>query len=99
MQLKWTEPAADDLEEVEAFIARDNSPAVAIDVVLKIINTLETVLPVHPDAGRLGRVQGTRELVIGGVPYLVVYRLNDTERWIEVLRVLHDAQRWPDTSR
>lgn len=95
MQLKWSEPATNDLEEVEAFIARDNSPVVAIDVVLKIIDATEGLLPVHPEAGRSGRMRGTRELVIDGVPYVVVYRLNKTERWVEVLRVLHDAQQWP----
>ncbi|MGM0632848.1 MAG: type II toxin-antitoxin system RelE/ParE family toxin [Pseudomonadota bacterium] len=95
MQLKWTEPATDDLDEVEAFISRDNSPVVAIDVVLKIIDTVERVLPVHPEVGRSGRVRGTRELVVDSVPYVVVYRLNKAERWIGVLRVLHDAQHWP----
>lgn len=98
MQLKWSEPATDDLETVEAFIARDNRPVVAIDVVLKVIDTVEAVLPVHPEAGRSGRLKGTRELVIDGVPYVVVYRLNKAERWIEILRVLHDAQDWPQRS-
>lgn len=95
MQLKWTEQATNDLEEVEAFIAQDNSPVVAIDVVLRIIDTAERLLPVYPEAGRSGRVRGTRELVIDGVPYVVVYRLNKIEHCIEILRVLHDAQHWP----
>lgn len=94
MQLKWSEPATDDLEDVETFIARSNSPVVAIDVVLKIIDTTEAVLLVHPEAGRSGRARGTRELVIDGVPYVVVYHLNKAKRWIEILRVLHDAQDW-----
>lgn len=94
MQLKWSEPATDDLEDVEAFIARDNSPVVAMDGVLKVIDTVEALLSAHPDAGRSGRVRGTRELVIAAVPYVVVYRLNKADRWIEILRVLHDAQDW-----
>lgn len=96
MQLKWTEPATDDLDGVEAYIARDNSPLVAMDVVLKIIDTTEAVLPAHPEAGRSGRVKGTRELVLDGLPYVVVYRLNKAKRWVEILRVLHDAQHWPN---
>lgn len=95
MQLKWTEPATFDLEETEAYIARDNSPAVAIDVVLQIIDTTEELLSAYPEAGRAGRARGTRELVIEGIPYVVVYRLNKIERWVEVLRVLHDGQQWP----
>ena len=47
----------------------------------------------HPELGRPGRITGTRELVVAGLPYLVVYRVNDST--VEVLRVLHDAQEWP----
>jgi toxin ParE1/3/4 len=42
--------------------------------------------------GRPGRVQGTRERVITGTPYLVVYRVRHE---VEILRVLHGAMRWP----
>ncbi len=38
-------------------------------------------------------MEGTRELVVAGLPYLVVYRLSD--QVVEVLRVLHHAQEWP----
>jgi toxin ParE1/3/4 len=39
-------------------------------------------------------VPDTRELVIARTPFVVAYRLrNET---IEILRVLHGAQRWPD---
>jgi toxin ParE1/3/4 len=43
--------------------------------------------------GRPGRVTGTRELVISGTPFVVIYRLQ--EQSIEVLRLLHSAQQWP----
>jgi toxin ParE1/3/4 len=35
----------------------------------------------------------TRELVISGLPYLVVYRIRGDV--IEITRILHGAQRWP----
>lgn len=60
MQLKWTEPAAADLYDIEAYITRENSLDVAISVVLKVINTTEMILSDHPMAGRSGRVKGTR---------------------------------------
>ncbi|MFO1389418.1 type II toxin-antitoxin system RelE/ParE family toxin [Cellvibrio sp.] len=92
MQIKWTDLAVKDLDSIEAYITKENSPIVAIDLVLKIINVTELVLINHPKAGRIGRVKNTRELVIDGIPFLVVYRqLNE----IQVLRVLHDAQQWP----
>ena len=95
MQLKWTELAANDLETIEAYTTEDNSPAVAMDVVINILNITEKLLVVHPGAGRPGRVKNTLELVIDGQPYVVVYRDNREIRSIEILRVLYQAQRWP----
>ena len=95
MQLKWTDLAGEDLERIEAYITQENSPSVAIDVVLRVIETTEMILPDHPSAGRIGRVKGTRELVIDGVPFIAVYRLVERLSEIQVLRVLHDAQQWP----
>lgn len=46
-----------------------------------------------PAAGRPGRVEGTRELVIPDLPYVVVYALEGEEA--QILRVLHAAQEWP----
>jgi len=68
VQLNWTEPAKEDLVDIEAYIAEDNSLVVAIDVVLKIIDTTERLLREHPESGRLGRLRSTRELVIDGTP-------------------------------
>jgi plasmid stabilization system protein ParE len=47
----------------------------------------------HPAIARPGRVAGTRELVVIGTPYIVIYRIEATA--IVILRVLHAAQRWP----
>ena len=95
MKLKWTDLANADLDQVQAYISQENSIIVAIDVVLKIINTAELILSNHPEAGRLGRVRNTRELVISGVPFIVIYRKVQSLRRVEILRVLHDAQQWP----
>ena len=95
MQLKWTDLAESDLEKIEAHIAQDNSPTVAIDVVMNIIDSTNLSLPEHPRAGRQGRLKNTRELVIDGLPFIVIYRENISTNYIEVLRVLHNAQQWP----
>lgn len=95
MQIKWTDLANNDLDHIELYIAKDNSPAVAIDVVLKIIATVENTLPSQPRAGRIGRVKGTRELVIAGIPFIAIYRIHEPQRQLQILRVLHGAQLWP----
>lgn len=95
MQLKWTDFAAKDLDNIETYIATENSPLVAVDVVLKVINSSELILSTHPQAGRPGRVNGTRELVIDGIPFVLIYRIVDRLDQVQILRVLHDAQQWP----
>ena len=50
----------------------------------------------YPRMGRPGRRRGTRELVVPGTPFLVVYRIQDQgSRQIQVIRFLHGAQQWP----
>lgn len=95
MQIKWTDLAAKDLDNIEAYIATENSPLVAVDVVLKVINSSDVILSNHPQAGRPGRVSGTRELVIDGIPFILIYRIVDRLGQVQILRVLHDAQQWP----
>ncbi len=47
----------------------------------------------HPEGARPGRVRGTRELVVTGTPYVVVYRVEPSA--VLILRMVHGAQRWP----
>jgi toxin ParE1/3/4 len=92
MHLEWSYFARADREEIFDYIEADNPrAAVAVD---DRIQTHVEGLAQFPEMGRLGRIEGTRELVIPGTPYIAAYRIvGDTLR---VLRVLHGAQRWPD---
>lgn len=73
------------------YISRD-SPAAAERLVAAIEDGLE-LLARHPAMGRPGRVEGTRELVIPGTPYIIPYRVRADR--VEVLRVFHAARKWP----
>jgi hypothetical protein len=44
--------------------------------------------------GQLGRVSGTRELVIPGTQYLIIYHYDKSS--VIILRILFGAQQWPD---
>jgi toxin ParE1/3/4 len=48
----------------------------------------------YSNLGRTGRVAGTRELVIAGLPYTVPYYLKGQE--VRILAVMHGARKWPD---
>ncbi|NVN93610.1 MAG: type II toxin-antitoxin system RelE/ParE family toxin [Desulfuromonadales bacterium] len=91
--LKWLKRAERDLDHVQAYIAQDN-PQASVEMVLTIIAAVEQ-LDAFPGIGRPGRVQGTKELVVAGTPYIVPYRKKG-ER-IEILRVYHEARLWPET--
>jgi toxin ParE1/3/4 len=41
----------------------------------------------------MGRVEGTRELVIRGLPFIVIYRV--TVDSVDLLAVIHGAQQYP----
>lgn len=93
MRLRWTRLAEQDLEAIAQYIGQD-SPAAAARVVLELIDQAETLLPGNPAIGRPGRVLGTRELVIGRLPYILAYRVRDKS--VEILRVLHTSRAWPE---
>ena len=92
MRLRWTRRAERDLDEIASYIGQD-SPAAAARVILELIDRVEANLIKRPASGRAGRVLGTRELVMGELPYVVPYRVREQD--IEILRVLHTSRRWP----
>ena len=91
MRLVWSSFAVADREQIFEFIALENHiAAVRCDTE---ISEQTSRLSDFPDIGRPGRVPGTRELVVQRTPFMVAYRVSETE--IRILRVLHGAQMWP----
>jgi toxin ParE1/3/4 len=83
--------AAENLFRVFEYIRPDN-PTAAERVVRTIYESAGS-LESFPFRGRVGRVDGTRELVLPSLPFVIVYRV--LEDAIEVAAVIHGAQRWP----
>jgi addiction module RelE/StbE family toxin len=94
LRLRWTRLAERDLEAIAEYVGQD-SPAAAVRVVLELMEQAATLLPAHPAIGRPGRVLGTRELVIGHLPYIIAYRVRDRD--VEIVRVLHTSRAWPES--
>ena len=92
MKIRWTAVAADDLKSVHEYL-NEHAPAQADTVVDRILTGID-VLEQYPNLGRQGRLDGTRELVITGTPFIVFYRLQKSQ--VEILGVLHAARKWPD---
>lgn len=92
MNLVWSALALADRDSIFSHIEADN-PRAAIAVDERIAGASRRLID-FPDSGRPGRVAGTRELVIPGTPYIAAYVV--TAEKVRILRVLHEAQRWPD---
>jgi toxin ParE1/3/4 len=93
LKLLWLPGAIATLDAQLEYIAQDK-PNAAIEQGDRVVAQVDQLLD-HPNLGRPGRVQGTRELVIGRTPFIVVYRVRPRARRIELIRVLHGAQHWP----
>ncbi len=91
MRVKWTRKALANLDSAVEYIAADK-PVAAAGVARKIVNAAENLAD-QPRMGRPGRVAGTRELVVLGLPYILPYvEKNGT---VFILRVLHTSMKWP----
>lgn len=93
MIIEWLPAAERDFDSIVDYIAVDN-PAAAIAQGDEIQEQVAKLLQ-HPQLGRAGRTKGTRELVVVNTPYLVAYRIKPGA--IQILRILHGAQQWPDS--
>jgi addiction module RelE/StbE family toxin len=86
----WRPTATSDRRKIIAYIAED-SPKAAIELGDLFIQKAAQ-LDQFPMQGRIGRVKGTRELVVHP-NYILIYRI--LPQTVEILRVKHTAQHWP----
>ena len=91
MRIRWTRAAAEDLEHIKDYLT-EHSPRLAQSTVLELYETIRS-LKTSPRRGRLGREEGTRELVLSRLPYIVAYRIKEPA--VEVLHIFHGAQNRP----
>ncbi|MBI5495857.1 MAG: type II toxin-antitoxin system RelE/ParE family toxin [Deltaproteobacteria bacterium] len=83
--------AHDDLRNILEWIGR-HQPAAAVEQVDRVLTAIDG-LREFPMMGKPGRVEGTREFVVTGTPFIVAYEVRDA--LLAVLRVRHGRQRWP----
>ena len=88
MRIRWTPAAASDLERISGYL-RDHHPQYQRPTIRKLYESI-LELKDFPYRGRVGREEGTRELLFLPLPYIAVYRVKGDD--IEVLRIYHAAQ-------
>jgi toxin ParE1/3/4 len=95
MQVRWSPEAADDLERIVEYIYRENPSAG--QRVAQTIYERAGALKTLPYRGRPGRIDGTRELPLPSLPFIVIYRVLNRADAVEIVNIIHGAQRWPPT--
>ena len=94
MKVIWTVPARRDLELIAEYLMQNQS-ATEAGRILGIIRDRTKDLGKFPNKGRAGRIEGTRELVILGTPFIAPYRVRDEN--VEILTVFHGSRQWPES--
>ena len=90
----WSQDAIKDITAQATFIAQDNKKA-ALRVAEAIQNAGKK-LGGH-STGRPGRVEGTYEKSVTGLPYIIVYLIlgTDAGEAVFIVHVVHTARKWP----
>jgi toxin ParE1/3/4 len=73
MRIRWLRTALRNLDQHADYIAKDD-PIAARNAVQRIRAAVDQ-LAEYPNMGRIGMVPLTRELIVGGTPWIIVYRV------------------------
>lgn len=92
LKLEWKATAIADLLAIVDYISDENPDAA--QALKDEIEAKTSRLPDNPQLYRVGRVDGTREMVVRP-NYIVIYA--EDFKVVTILRVLHAAQQWPET--
>ena len=92
MTLRWLAAALEDMQAIKDYVAEEHPDAARR--VIAGIRSETGILNNQPNIGRIGRISGTRELVISQYPYIVAYREQGDE--VHILAVVHTSRRWPE---
>ena len=91
MKLSWTARAYRNLANIIEYIRLDNPPA-AKKLEDHIFNTVRNTLTSQPLLGKIGRVAGTREIVVHS-SYILIYKVEKEN--INIISLRHTARIWP----
>ena len=89
VEIVWSPLALARMQEIHAYVAADK-PEAALRLATRIVAVVAN-LRQHPYLGRVGSDPGTRELVIGGTPYIVIYRVHVHR--VVISTIWHGAER------
>jgi toxin ParE1/3/4 len=90
VKLVWSHRAQNGLLDLQEFARQKpslgNRVADSLDSVSQQISSF-------PQSGRPGRIEGTREVVLTGTPFLLTYEVEP--ECMAILAIIHGAHHWP----
>jgi toxin ParE1/3/4 len=97
MKVRYSPAARRHLGSIHAYL-NERNPVAAVRVVVRIRQAAERRGD-FPETGRPGLVPGTREWVVTGLPYILVYEVRAETDEVIILGVYHGAQLRPGQQR
>lgn len=91
MNIVWSAAAVRHLLEAIDFIRAESAKG-SLSVRRRILKTAAR-LGQMPNSGRTGRIEGTREAVVPGTSFIVVYQVSKDA--VEIVGIWHTARLWP----
>ncbi|MDR2008342.1 MAG: type II toxin-antitoxin system RelE/ParE family toxin [Alphaproteobacteria bacterium] len=93
MKIIYTFTFNEKIIEIKNYL-KVNHPTYLKSTILEINQKAES-LDKNPYIGRLGKVEGTRELIFTKLPYFIIYEIDDNKQEILILNILHTAMKYP----
>ncbi|WP_157218173.1 type II toxin-antitoxin system RelE/ParE family toxin [Flavisphingomonas formosensis] len=90
-RVEWSNAARHDIRTQVEYIAAEDPQAARriVAIVNHVGESLGTFATGHP-----GRVAGTYEKSVRGLPYVIAYALTDDDAAGSILRVIHTSRDW-----
>jgi plasmid stabilization system protein ParE len=93
MNVFWSAASVRHLKEIVEYI-QPESVVGAVTIRRRILQAVWRAGQM-PYSGRVGRVEKTREAVVPGSPFIVVYQIS--AQAVEILGVWHATRLWPES--
>lgn len=92
MHVRFSPRAEADLDHIKDYLEPKSPQGYARirDAIFSMLLQLES----FPFLGKIGRLEGTRELIVPATGYIVFYSLPD-QYHINILRIMHGRQKYP----
>jgi toxin ParE1/3/4 len=93
--IRWSVTARAEYLDILRRVRADN-PTAARRIAYEIKRAMDLLM--RHNIGRRGRVEGTFEKSVVGLPYIVAYAINteaDGRERLVVLRIIHTPRHWP----